>query len=438
MGLSHRARLTLATSLAAGLLLACVLFGWYWYSSSTEFDTAQKTLKAGLAQLVLDLQVPPHMPDIQEVHAGYPNVTFAYFKGTDMVDQAGALPVYPEEGFARRDEVDRVLLTDGHLEKNILLTATLDWSSNERALRRLATIFIVLWLIMVGLVAAVSWIAADATFKPLHRLTRQAAQMSGTDLSARLSPEGKAEFTSFTKELNSMLERIQTTAAREEQFAADAAHELRTPLAIMRTKLEASLLKTRSPEDYRTIVASLLPEVDRLTRLVDMLLRTARAGHSEASCLDFSAEVEQAAARWLDRYESAGVHLNVEAEPAHACIRSEEIDLLCDNFLHNALRYSPRGSECSLRVGVLDSKVFLRVRDQGPGVPPEMTEAIFDRFRRADEGRGRSEGGYGIGLSVCKTIVTARGGSIRVENKNPGAEFIVELPSCELSSRATL
>src|SRR5690242_1232326 len=110
MGFSHRARLTFATSAASGLLLACVLIGWYWYSSSTEFKTAQATLDAGLTQLVMDLQVPPHIPDVQEVHAGYPNVTFAYFKGTDLVDQGGALPVYPEEDFARRDEVGRILL----------------------------------------------------------------------------------------------------------------------------------------------------------------------------------------------------------------------------------------------------------------------------------------------------------------------------------------
>jgi len=431
MGFSHRARLTLATSAASGLLLACVLIGWYWYSSNTEFKTAQATLDAGLTQLVMDLQVPPHIPDVQEVHAGYPNVTFAYFKGTDLIDQGGALPVYPEEDFARRDEVGRILLTKGKLEKGVLLTATLDWTSSEAALHRLGTIFIILWVFMVGMIAAVSWIAADATFKPLHRLTRQAAQMSGTDLSARLSPEGKAEFTSFTKELNSMLERIQTTAMREEQFAADAAHELRTPLAIMRTKLEGSMLKQRSPEEYRAVVSSLLPEVDRLTRLVDMLLRTARAGHSEAPCLDFCAAVEEASARWLDRFENASVHLSIDVARANANIRPEEVDLLCDNFLDNALRHSPRGSVTELRAGTLNSRVFLRVRDHGPGVPTEMAAAIFDRFRRLDEGRGRGEGGYGIGLAVCKTIVNARGGTIRVENRNPGAEFIVELPTCE-------
>src|SRR5947209_3139078 len=139
MGFSHRARLTFATSAAAGLLLACVLIGWYWYSSSTEFKNAKSTLDAGLAQLVLDLQVPPHVPDIQEVHAGYPNVTFAYFKGTEEIDQAGALPVYPEEPFARREQVGRTLLTEGHLERGALLTATLDWTAAESGLHRLAT-----------------------------------------------------------------------------------------------------------------------------------------------------------------------------------------------------------------------------------------------------------------------------------------------------------
>ena len=136
MGFSHRARLTFATSAAAGLLLGCVLIGWYWYSSSTEFRSAKSTLDAGLAQLVLDLQVPPHIPDIQEVHAGYPNVMFASFKGAEIVDRAGALPVYPEEPFTRREQVDRVLLTEGHRERGVLLVATLDWTASEAGLHR--------------------------------------------------------------------------------------------------------------------------------------------------------------------------------------------------------------------------------------------------------------------------------------------------------------
>lgn len=433
MRFSHRIRLTITTSAVAGLALAAVLVGWFYYSRNLQYRNAVSTLDAGLTQVLTDLPENPSKPDLKEAVATYPAVTFGYFDFVgNKLGSAGPLPVFSDIGLHEHLVSGRIVLAMARPARLVVVSDSLDWSVHEGEFRRLGAAFIVLWLIVETLIAAVSWYAADATFRPLHRLTRQAKEISGSDLSVRLRSEDEAEFSLFTEELNALLDRIQSTATREEQFASDAAHELRTPLAIMRAKLETTLLQSRTAENYQEVMASLVPEVDRLSRLVDMLLRSARSGHEEASCLDLSAAVEESAARWLDRFEQSGHHLIVDAEPVGARILPQEVGLVCDNLLDNALRYSPAGTSCHIDVGAADGKANIKVRDEGPGIPDDLIDSVFDRFRRADDSRGRSEGGFGIGLAVCKSIVVARGGRIYAKNLDPGAEFCVELPVCDL------
>jgi two-component system heavy metal sensor histidine kinase CusS len=228
-----------------------------------------------------------------------------------------------------------------------------------------------------------------------------------------------------------LLNRIEVTARREEQFAADAAHELRTPLTVLMASLETSLMKNRSAEEYRHQMSEMVPEVERLARLVELLLRSTRGTPDPAGAMDIKGAAELAVARWRDRFEETGVHLEARLEEARSSITEEELDSVMDNLLENALRHSPAGSTAVVSLQTEDDSVYLRVADQGNGIAPDLVEHIFERLTTGEKSRSKASGGYGIGLALCQSILRSRGGDIRLTNNAGGAEFTVTLKADE-------
>ncbi|HEY3781431.1 MAG TPA: ATP-binding protein [Fimbriimonadaceae bacterium] len=426
--INHRTRLTLATTGIAAAILALVFLGIIGLSQRLELRADHHLLDSALKQVSDEITAKEQLAEVKEAYTAFPNISFVIYSknGTEQT-KIGRLPLDNNSTFDLRQDGASSFASEGIETKDYKIEAGIDWTLTKARLHRFTLILAFLWFFMVGVVGVVSWYAAAATFKPLFKLTEQAAEFSGADLSRRLESSDTAEFGEFATQLNLMLDHVEETAKREEQFASDAAHELRTPLAILRGRIESTLMKTRSPNEYQKAMESMLPEVDRLTGILEMLLRSATANHHPAPVTELSDVLQQTAARWLDRFEASGVHLEVTAQEAYAQIWPEELQCIVDNFLNNALRVSPSGSVCRVVLETVDGRAVVRVADEGTGVPDELIGKVFERFTRGESSRNRASGGFGIGLAVCKNIVATRGGQISVQNRKPGAEFKVEL-----------
>ncbi|HEY4870208.1 MAG TPA: ATP-binding protein [Candidatus Dormibacteraeota bacterium] len=229
------------------------------------------------------------------------------------------------------------------------------------------------------------------------------------------------------------------TAALQ-QFTADAAHELRAPLALMRAELEVSLSKARSPEEYRTSQRVALTEAERLSVLADELLTLARADagalQPSLQSLDLGDLVEETVERWQPLGNAGGVTIATDVR-REARLQADPVLMrrLLDNLLDNAIRHTPAGGSVTVSLAGDSAAAVLEVADTGPGVPDALKATLFDRFTRGDAARGRETGGAGLGLALCRVIAELHGGTISVLDANPGAVFRVVLPR-ELSQRA--
>jgi heavy metal sensor kinase len=287
------------------------------------------------------------------------------------------------------------------------------------------------------------WLSGRA-LEPVRLMSETARDISEHDLKRRIEldlPEGD-EIGELAATLNAMLGRLEAAFQSLRQFTADAAHELRAPLALMRTQVDVILRHDRSPEEYRESHRALLTEIERLSRLADQLLLLARAdaGALETQRLpvDVSDLVEETVDRWRPRALERKVRL--EASTGDQPMLAADPDLLrrlLDNLLDNGLRHTPPGGRVALQSWQEGGTVRLQVEDSGPGVDDRLAGRIFDRFTRADDARARDSGGSGLGLALAAAIVQAHGGSIHLENRPEpgiGARFVVALPITEAVS----
>jgi two-component system, OmpR family, sensor kinase len=426
MVLSHRARLTLVSAGSAGAAFL-VLFGLSTVGlRKTEQQSAQSELTRALTLVVGDMR-EFGKPNLAEVVASNPEIGLAVYdaRGTLVLHDGLVLPP-PATGEGEANGLVFRAVKSG--ESTVV--AAESWSKHQELLNRFTLLCAALWLPLVGIVALATWITARATFLPLVRLAREAEDLSVESLSSRLQVDVSGEYREFVLRLNRFLDKLESSLRREERFLSDAAHEMRTPLTVLRGEIETALIKERTGEEYRETLDVLHNETSRLSSLVELLLRSAAPAAQDVGCIDLAEAAERAHARWVDRFAQRDVQLDLTLTAAQANLADAEFDVLVDNLLANALHASPRSSTCGIFVEGAQDKVRLRVQDQGPGVPPSEVERIFERFARSDSGRSRSDGGFGIGLALCKRIVEAHGGRIWVEPNDPtGSNFVIELPA---------
>jgi len=285
---------------------------------------------------------------------------------------------------------------------------------------------------LVALLAGV-WLARRA-MRPIDVLTRTAQEIARTrDPSQRIPvPHADDEIAELARTLDDMLQGLESSReeteaalARQRQFVADASHELRTPLTSVLVNLE--LLADVLEGERGEAAQSALRSSRRMRRLVQDLLLLARADarrEQPHSPTDLGQVLVEAAS---ELEPAAGEHRLTISARAHTEVNGSRDDLhrLILNLVENAMRHTPPGTEVRASVSIQGDDVLLVVEDNGPGIPPELRERIFERFVRAEGDRG---GSFGLGLSIVRAVVLAHDGTVTVEDAAPGARFIVRLP----------
>jgi len=285
--------------------------------------------------------------------------------------------------------------------------------------------------IALFLASLAGYFLAGLSLQAVESMRSRAAAISAETPGSRLPvPQTGDELERLGTTLNAMLGRLESALERERDFVADAGHELRTPLALLRTELELALRHAETAEELRDAVRASSEEVDRLTQLAEDLLLIARFDRGRlplrVETLDASELLATIASRFEWRAQEAGRQVQVEA-PASFRVRGDRIRLeqALGNLLDNALRYG--GGEVRLSARQSDGHVELHVTDEGGGFPQELAEQAFERFVRLDQARSR--GGSGLGLSIVRAIAEAHGGSAHLANRNgSGADVWVSLP----------
>lgn len=283
------------------------------------------------------------------------------------------------------------------------------------------------------------WVLAGRATRPLQWILATTARLQPANLEERLPVRGTGdELDDLSRTLNGMLDRIASYIDRQREFVASAAHELRSPLAAIRSSVEVALNRPRTAEEYTDLLDDVVEECARLGSLVDRLLLLAESDAGRNAFRDGTVRLDRILAESVDMFqavaESRGVHLAI-AECAAAAVPGDDQHLrqVVRNLLENAIKFSPPPGEvvAGLLVDPANRQAILRIADRGLGIPPEDLPHVFDRFFRGDRAREREEGpgGIGLGLSICRSIVDALDGSIEAASTpGQGSTFTVRLP----------
>ncbi|RLA79288.1 MAG: histidine kinase, partial [Deltaproteobacteria bacterium] len=307
----------------------------------------------------------------------------------------------------------------------------------EEALRQLLLILLVAVPSVLILAVVGGLFLANKALRPVDEITNTARKIgSSGDLSQRIRLKRKVddEIGRLAATFNEMIAKVENSFQQIKRFTADASHELKTPLTILRGEIEVGLKRLRTPEEYQKILASNLEEVKHMSRMVEDLLTLARA---DMGALELRKEVVDLGGLVREVWEEVrlwaedkGVELLFQ-EDGEARVMGDRGRLrqLALNLIDNAIKYTPSGGRVELRVVRDGDEVTFSVADTGEGIPAEDLQRIFERFYRVDKARSRQRGGTGLGLSICKWIAEAHGGRISAESElGRGSKFHVFLP----------
>jgi heavy metal sensor kinase len=304
------------------------------------------------------------------------------------------------------------------------------------ALERFRTaMFIGIPVLLVIAAAGGYWMSTRA-LRPVDQITHAAQIINPQDLSQRVTvPQTGDELQRLAETLNQMLQRIESAVARITQFTADASHELRTPVALIRTRAEVTLAKPRNADQYSDALKEVLAESERTTALIENLMTLARADTGSETLhfekIDVSNLAREACAQGHTLAEAKALHWSATIPESEIWVRGDTHALrrLLLILIDNAVKYTTSTGSVSLTLQRNGNCAEIRVRDTGIGISEADLPHIFDRFYRADKARSRELGGTGLGLSIGRWIANAHSGDVQVENSTPkGTTFLVCLP----------
>jgi heavy metal sensor kinase len=277
------------------------------------------------------------------------------------------------------------------------------------------------------------WFSGRA-IKPIEAISAAAAEISLSNLSRRIDVSGtETELTGLARTLNQMIDRLESAFSQQVRFTADASHELRTPLAVILSHAELALDKSRPAQELRETIETCRRSALRMKSVVESLLTLARfdSGELQLECrpVDLSRIAGDCAALIRPLAEKRHIALELDLESAGLIADSDRLSQVVTNLLTNAIRYNHDNGQVILTTRSSKSDVILTITDTGIGIGPEHLPHIFERFYRVDKARSRKDGGIGLGLAICKSIVEAHGGQIAVtSSEQGGTQFEVRLP----------
>jgi len=302
----------------------------------------------------------------------------------------------------------------------------------DEALQRTSREMIVLAAAAVILAGPGSWLLARAALRPVERMRAQAARLQADDAVEGITvPPTRDELARLAGTFNALLGRLHAALDRERQFVADAGHELRSPLTVLRGEFELAQRPGRTRDELAETVNVAAEETERLVRLTDNLLALARENDTAPRLRPFdladvgrdaiAAASSRAAAQHVDLRLAAGGRTQVVGD-------AERLRQAVDNLVTNALRHSRPGDSVTVRVGAADGEAVICVEDQGPGFSPDFLPVAFHRFTRGDDARGRStpgaDAGNGLGLAIVAAIMTTHNGVAAAGNREGGGAVV--------------
>jgi two-component system sensor histidine kinase BaeS len=283
------------------------------------------------------------------------------------------------------------------------------------------------FVIALCLAALLGYLLARHLSQPVRRLMDTVTELAHGHYDARAATGGRDEVSRLSEEINQLAATLQKNRTARQRWMADIAHELRTPVAILKGEIEALADGVREPD--RQNLASLGEEIEQLAALVTDLQALAS---SDAGALglrrekiDLGEVVRQAAGSFRERLAGRGIELRLEVpEILEISGDAQRLRQLLNNLLENCVRYSEGDGWVKISLGPSDKGLQLTVEDSGPGVPEAELNHLFDRFYRLEVGRSRAGGGSGLGLSICRNIAEAHGGVISAERSAAGGLLV--------------
>jgi hypothetical protein len=359
------------------------------------------------------------------------------------VRDAAATRVFTDTEIGGEREPYRVLaapLATGSGRQIVVVATSLE--ATDEAVARVREALLVGGGSAVLLAAIGGWFLSGAALRPVERMRRQAEDISEHQAASRLEVPGTHdEIAALATTMNDLLERLHEALIRQRAFVADAGHELRTPLALLRTELELADRPQRTAAELRDALRHAGGSVERLARLTEDLLLLARTDQSVEQRFErvpLPEIVRASVATASEPASSAGVSIDVEvSERLDVSGSPSLLQRAVDNMVENALRYAPAGSTITVRASSVGPNAVVEVLDDGPGFPPEFLPYAFERFRRADDARTRVDGGSGLGLAIVLAIGGVHGGTAAAGNRLEGGAIVtLTVPRRSMSGEA--
>lgn len=285
-------------------------------------------------------------------------------------------------------------------------------------------------IVLIGSVSA--YFASGYVLKPIHILSEEVKKRNANTLDQPLAiPQSADEIQELAISFNQLLSELQRSFATQKQFSADAAHELRTPLAVMQTKLDVMALSEDISDDTRALIGSLNSQLGRLTALIeDLLLFSKDLPLDSMKPVPLLPLLMDVADELADVADEKQIELFVDGDNYTVQGQDHLLERVFYNLVENAVKYSPSKSSVQIRLYRKENEVCVAVADYGEGISEQLRESIFEPFFRIDKSRSRSVGGNGLGLAVCKKILDRHHARISVSSNTPvGSVFEVHFPS---------
>jgi len=300
----------------------------------------------------------------------------------------------------------------------------------EATVAQFTGLMAVLALLLIATAYLMGWRVAETALLPTREITAQAEAVGAGSLAARITAHADvAEFRRLVEVLNAMLARLDAAFRSQQRFTADASHELRGPLNVLRGEIDVALKRPRGAEEYQEVLARCRDEVVRLSLLASDLLLLARAEAGRGPETPENIDLHELAASVVDRYRAASSArgLTLSLEDGHQSVRGygDLLERAIRNLVENAVKYAAAPGGVTVRV-MTGPAPGIEVRDTGPGIPADQAEHLFDRFYRGNPARPRTEGS-GLGLAIARAAAEAHGGTLEYLGNDPGAVFRLSL-----------